>query len=392
MTTYYISPSGSNSNNGLGPDASHATNKPWLTLGMSMQSGTPVLPGDTVYIAPGYYWNTSITPVTSCANAATQSLWIGDPLNKQGFKTATGTFLPAGVPRLLTRTSASGGISGSNPNSGNYYMFSFYVNDPSGYKFQNLAMEAYGGIAYLDLDGSTDITFEDCFLAGTALFNTRNDRPATAGRNWTVRRSTWLGGGGIISTNPNSASAATPDADLNILIENNYIMYGFIGYSMFFGAATGNLAGGVYVYNNTIHPSYGILQTSASKVSTVTPVHVKGNLILGTVAFIAGTAGQIVDDGYNVWVGGGMNTGVPFTNVTLASSSILGPVANIVSSQFIKWGLDMPRNDIDGWADYADPSFRFSNSGMVTSDFRIVRPRKSEVTIPELLNLKLGSA
>ena len=33
MTTYYVSPNGSDSNNGLGPDASHASNKPFLTIG-----------------------------------------------------------------------------------------------------------------------------------------------------------------------------------------------------------------------------------------------------------------------------------------------------------------------------------------------------------------------
>jgi hypothetical protein len=52
VTTYFISPSGNDSNNRLGADASHATNKPWLTLEKGMNTGSPVLPGDTIYIAP----------------------------------------------------------------------------------------------------------------------------------------------------------------------------------------------------------------------------------------------------------------------------------------------------------------------------------------------------
>jgi hypothetical protein len=48
MATYYVSNSGgSDSNNGLGPDASDATNKPWLTIGKAL-GASGISSGDTV--------------------------------------------------------------------------------------------------------------------------------------------------------------------------------------------------------------------------------------------------------------------------------------------------------------------------------------------------------
>lgn len=55
MTTYYVSPNGSDSNNGLGPDASHASNKPFLTIGKILGASgvgvaylVPLAPGEAI--------------------------------------------------------------------------------------------------------------------------------------------------------------------------------------------------------------------------------------------------------------------------------------------------------------------------------------------------------
>src|ERR1051325_3311383 len=92
MTTYYVSPSGSDSNNGLGPDASHASNKPWLTIGKAL-GASGIASGDIVYIAPGTYREVVTVNMTS---ATVETQVIGDPANAQGFKNGSGVLLAAG--------------------------------------------------------------------------------------------------------------------------------------------------------------------------------------------------------------------------------------------------------------------------------------------------------
>lgn len=95
-TTYYVSPEGSNSNNGLGPDASHATNKPWLTVDYAMSTATTV--GDTVYIAPGVYREVCVNDASG--SSGNPISFIGDPRNEQGFKNSSGVLRRRGLRRL----------------------------------------------------------------------------------------------------------------------------------------------------------------------------------------------------------------------------------------------------------------------------------------------------
>lgn len=96
MTTYYISTEGSDSNNGLGPDASDATNKPWLTVGKAL-GASGISSGDTVYIGPGVYREEVSVAMTAPTG---ETFVIGDPGNAQGFKDSSGNLLSAGDVRL----------------------------------------------------------------------------------------------------------------------------------------------------------------------------------------------------------------------------------------------------------------------------------------------------
>ena len=87
MTTYYVDyTNGSDSNNGLGPDASHASNKPWKTIA-KLLGASGMASGDTAYLAPGVYRERVTVAMTS---ATGETFVIGDPLNTQGFKTSGG--------------------------------------------------------------------------------------------------------------------------------------------------------------------------------------------------------------------------------------------------------------------------------------------------------------
>jgi hypothetical protein len=70
MATYYIKPSGNDASNGLTPATA------WATIGKVFASTSPVIGGDTVYIAPGAYREL----VTAAQTAWTSTVnIIGDP-------------------------------------------------------------------------------------------------------------------------------------------------------------------------------------------------------------------------------------------------------------------------------------------------------------------------
>ena len=98
MTTYYLDPvNGSNLNNGRGPDASHASNKPFATIGKLIAASGVMSPtgGDVAYLAPGVYRERVVMGITS-PNAENQI--IGDPTHSKGFKTSGGSLVaPAPV-------------------------------------------------------------------------------------------------------------------------------------------------------------------------------------------------------------------------------------------------------------------------------------------------------
>jgi hypothetical protein len=376
MTTRYISPSGSDSNNGLGPDASNATNKPYLTLGKAMNTGSPVVPGDIVYIAPGYYYSTAAVPISGITSAASPTQFIGDPKNRQGFKDGSGVLLPEGQPWITTRTAVEG-LNSSIAATGN--LIDGSTNNPSGLQFRNLVLEcqmagAGAAIYRMSAAAGTDIVFEDCFLTGGYVLRLLAATAPTAGRNHIIRRCTCVCIQLLQSLT--TVAAATANADLNILFEENFMIGNVCGAlsPLQIGAAAANLAGGIRAYHNTAFCST-FFQTVASVVSTVTPCRVAGNILFNpTIGSMlnAGTSGQIVDDGYNMIY----QSTTAFTNVTKAGTTTLQPAPNLILPHLIKWGLQLPREDFGGWSEAADTAQRFSALGRTTADHRghLVRP------------------
>ena len=70
MATYYLDfVNGSDANNGLGPDASHASNKPWKTLG-KLLGASGFASGDTAYLSPAGPFREVVTvAMTSAATS-----------------------------------------------------------------------------------------------------------------------------------------------------------------------------------------------------------------------------------------------------------------------------------------------------------------------------------
>ena len=96
MTTYYVDfINGLDANNGLGPDASHATNKPWKTIA-KLLGAAGMASGDTAYLSPAGPFREVVT--IAMTSAASETAIIGDPGNAQGFNTSGGVLVtPADV-------------------------------------------------------------------------------------------------------------------------------------------------------------------------------------------------------------------------------------------------------------------------------------------------------
>jgi hypothetical protein len=117
MATYYIKPAangGSDSNNGLSSSAA------WATLGKALLSGSPIVGGDTVYIAPGVYTE-SIT--LSAASPTSEVNIVGNP---------TATQFPGITPGFV-RISSFNSSGSSSASTSILYGF-----EKSNYTFQNL--------------------------------------------------------------------------------------------------------------------------------------------------------------------------------------------------------------------------------------------------------------
>lgn len=378
MATYYISSSGNDANNGLGPDASAATNKPWLTFAKAMNTGSGVVPGDTVYIGPGYYYSGAVVPISGISSAGSPTSFIGDPSNKQGFKDSGGNLLAAGLVWWTTRAvgdTLDGPIAATTTS-----LITGTTNNPDGLQFYNLCMEthstaAQGSCAIAQLAGNTCAgwLFDTCQITGNHFVYAAAGAP-TAGRNLTIRRC-------VIFTAfapfyyRISVIAATADANLNILFESNLVMTGTQMGAIQLGTGTGNVAGGVAFKGNTHmgSGSTGAVQTiTANATSTVTPVTMEGNLILNGNVMTAATSGQIIDNGYNRFRPG---SATPYSNGTQAGTSFGDIALNIVHPLLSIWGLSMPRNDFLGWTDAAVAAQIDSAWGNTDADIRGRTPR-----------------
>lgn len=381
MTTYYISPYGADTNNGLGPDPTHATNKPWKSAGTVLGSAG-VLPGDTVYFGPGiYYQGAAMNPPSSIASVASPSTFEGDPLNKQGFKDGSGGVVPPGLCWITTRSAADAKLAYSS--SAN--LLTPNNNGVKGLTFRHLVLEGKhdnsGTIMTLNPATNSDIILEDCRLIATQVINIANAAP-TATRNWTLRRCIIICSQ-VFQSNVATA-AATADADLAITVEHSKI-YGRLTQDPFvLGTSSGNLAGGIRFKHNTVMtPTARSISLTALRVSTVTPIRVEGNLVIAQ-GVLGGTAGQVVSDGWNLWV-----DTVSSSNFTKSGNDKSFGMLDLFEDDLVKWGLAMPQFGFLGWTPDADNALRFSGGGNTSPDFR-GRTARPWATGPSMGAIEVG--
>jgi hypothetical protein len=293
MTTYYVSPSGNNSNNGLGPDASHGTNKPWLTLAKAL-GAAGIASGDTVYIAPGTYREAVAVAMTS---ATGNTNVLGDPGNAQGFKDGSGVLLAAGDVIWSAYTTNDTTTPSTSPTldlAGRDFLTFQYILFVGG----NTA--ASGSVVRGTTTHSINIVFRDCAFVGSAAQILMNYVGVTdIAANWTIDRCIFIAPYPTTCLDLAPVTSAGADYDLNFLVQNS-IFYGGSaqnGINITPSGAGSFKPGGVDILNCTIMTGANGVRTTTANMSTSIPCTVNNSLILNCATGLnAGASGQITED------------------------------------------------------------------------------------------------
>lgn len=320
MATYYVSPSGNNANNGLGPDASHASNKPFLTVLKAMQT---VASGDTAYIAPGTYRENNLALT---ASPTAQTSFYADPTNAQGFKDGSGVRL-ASSDVILTAY-ATNDTTAPSANS----VLSMTKNF---LRFENFLF--IGGTATnacVSITGK-ELVFRNCAFNGNAGSNSAPvgiTCVVDVANNITFDKCVFFNGSfGAIITLPTSTTA---DYDATVLFQN-CIARGIVSEMVRVNASGANSfkGGGVDVYQCS---SLGgvLLRTNSANLSTSIPCTAYYSLCSASLqaGLQANTSGQITED-YNY-----LNATTARTNVTAGANSIANSAGSIAYANLVEFG------------------------------------------------------
>lgn len=315
MTVYYVDfVNGLDANNGLGPDASHATNKPWKTIA-KLLGAAGFASGDTAYLSPAGPFREVVTIAMTSPTVTTNI--IGDPQNTRGFKTSGGVLVAPGPVQwtayTTNDTTAPSGLPVLQTAARDFLKFSnIWFTGGTG------ASSPFRSAMDIPV-GSTDLTFQDCCFFGGAAFNvTLIAMTLSADVNSNIlfdrciffNRNTCLG--------PNLTRSTSADYDCGLTIRNSLLLslggngvnIGQAGASAFFG-------GGVDVLNCTILTGASGVVTNAAQVSTSIPCTVNNTFIaVQTTCLSANTSGQITES-YNLLHGNAART-----NVTAGTGSI----------------------------------------------------------------------
>lgn len=295
MTTYYVDyVNGSDANNGLGPDASAVSNKPWKTI-TKLLGAAGMASGDTAYLSPAGPFREVLTVAMTSPTVETKI--IGDPLNLRGFKTAAGVLVEPGPVTWTAYTTNDTTAPSSSSVLG--------LAGRDFLTFQSIQFIGREAIISATGDDATNITFTECAFLGTGTGGNNqmiNVAFATAiPWVWRFDRCYFWGfnnGARNITLQPTRHGSADYDIDVKF---TNCVLYAGIYCTTNGGAAF--KPGGVLIYNCFIFQMGGgdAFYVDTGQFSTSIPCQVENCFILtGSNGVHADTLGQIVED-YNVF-------------------------------------------------------------------------------------------
>lgn len=313
MATYYVDyVNGSDANNGLGPDASAVTNKPWKTI-TKLLGAAGMVSGDTAYLSPAGPFRETVSIAMTSPVAETKI--IGDHANARGFKTSGGALVASG-PIIVTAYTTNDKTAPSssavlNLNGKSFLTFQniFFVGGPNTVIAANTAT-------------STNINFYDCAIipssgrssiTATCAFNTPF--------NWVIDRCFIFGhGNGSVTISLILATGVGADYDVNFIVQNSY-MWGYGGFQILGSGASANKGGGVKFRNSFYYGLATFFNAGGGSggTSTTIPCVVSNSLMFivgGSACLSASVSGQITED-YNI-----IQASTARSNVTAGTHSI----------------------------------------------------------------------
>jgi hypothetical protein len=314
MTTFFVDfVNGLDANNGLGPDASHASNKPWKTL-TKLLGASGMASGDTAYLSPAGPFRETVTVAMTSATVETRI--IGDTANAQGFKTSGGALVTGGPVVHSAYTTNDTTVPSSSA------LLALSARDFLTFEKIKFVGGLNASTSHISASAhSTDIIFRDCgfvgMAAGTAPQTISFTGAADTASNWTIERCVFTGNMGTVInvTMPTSASA---DYDINFQIRNCMFMAATPTVINITASGAGSFkGGGVDISYCYMAGRINGVITASANVSTSIPCTVYNCEIFSSnsVALSANASGQIVED-YNL-----LFASTPRTNVTAGSNS-----------------------------------------------------------------------
>ncbi len=360
MATYFVSPSGNDSNNGLGPDASNPTNKPWLTLG-KLLGAAGMASGDTAYVCPGTY-RESVTMALTVPTAETAV--YGDPWNAQGFCDAGGNRITPGDVIWTCYTTNDKTAPGS-PTVLTYSSRNFM-------RFENITF--VGSI--------TASTVKECIwrrCTFIAAANVTYPLILTVGSsigNCTIDKCQFIGARTSLNCILGRVSGADYDANIQItscLFTSNHWTVISVGST----GAGANFGGGVDVLNCTFYVDSSAITVADASISTSIPCTIYNSVIYngpsGDHAFKANASGQITEN-YNL-----LYCTNARSNVSTGANSVGGGTPHVYAKLFEYgqaqlWGRQ-PRPAFSPTKD--SPLLGFGNQAGAPSDDLLGAPRPS---------------
>lgn len=313
MTIYFVDfINGLDANNGLGPDASHATNKPWKTIA-KLLGAAGMASGDTAHLSPaGPFRETVSVAMTS---AVAETFILGDPTNAQGFKSSGGVLVVPGEVILTAYT--------TNDTTAPAATVTLNLNGRDFLTFQYLTIiggNASPSCVTAVTTNSVNIVFRDCKMISGHVSNSVLSYTGLAdiASNWIIDRCRVFcySNNAIAITLPTSASA---DYDSNFSIQNSEVVcLNSNGISVAATGAAAFKAGGVDVLNCTLITRSCALTTTGANLSTAIPCTCNNSLIISGAgaALNANAVGQITENYCRII------SASPRTNVTAGANSI----------------------------------------------------------------------
>lgn len=279
MATYYVSPSGNDANNGLSADASHASNKPWLTIAKAL-GAAGIASGDTVYLGPGTYREVVSVAMTS---ATGETSVLGDPNNAQSFKDGSGVLLDVAPVRWTAYTTNDTTAPSTTANltlAGRDFLTFKFI------EFVGGGNTTTGTLVRADTNTSTNIKFVRCtFISGTGTvgaFNITN--AANTALHWLFDSCSFLNtknNNHIIIT----LTTHTSDYDSDFIIQNCLFIGGSNAVNITNSNSGGGSGGGVLVYNCTLlAQGVGGVRVSSTGAAQTFPCKTENCVIVGPLS------------------------------------------------------------------------------------------------------------